>query len=56
MTKETQMEVIKALAYGMPIMDIANMADMEEEEVKQFAKEHVEEIKERKRMAEEFGL
>lgn len=56
MTKETQMEVIKALAYGMPIMDIANMADMEEEEVKQFAKDNAKAIVERKRMAEEFGL
>lgn len=56
MNRETQTEVIKALAYDMPIMDVANMADMEEEEVKQLAKEHVTEIKERKKMAEEFGL
>lgn len=56
MTKETQTEVIKALAYGMPIMDVANMADMEEEEVEQFAKGHAEEIAERKKIAEEFGL
>lgn len=56
MTKETQTEVIKALAYGMPIMDVANMADMEEEEVEQFAKEHATEIAERKKVAEEFGL
>ena len=56
MNKETQTEVIKALAYDMPIMDVANMADMEEEEVKQFAKEHETEIKERKKMAEEFGV
>lgn len=56
MNKETQTEVIKALAYGMPIMDVANMADMEEEEVEQFAKDHATEIAERKKMAEEFGL
>lgn len=56
MTKETQMEVIKALAYGMPIMDVANMADTDEKEIEQFVKEHVTEIKERKRIAEEFGV
>lgn len=56
MNKETQTEVIKALAYDMPILDVANMADMDEDEVKQFAKEHAEEIEERKRMTEEFGL
>lgn len=56
MNKETQTEVIKALAYDMPIMDVANMADMEEEEVEQFAKDNADTIAERKRMAEEFGL
>ena len=56
MNRETQTEVIKALAYDMPIMDVANMADTDEKEIEQFAKEHATEIKERKRMAEEFGL
>lgn len=56
MTKETQTEVIKALAYGMPIMDVANMADVGEEEIKQFAKDNKVAIGERKRIAEEFGL
>lgn len=56
MNQETQTEVIKALAYDMPIMDVANMADMEAEEIEQIAKEHVAEIAERKKMAEELGL
>lgn len=56
MNKETQTEVIKALAHDMSIMDVANMADMEAEEIEQFAKEHAAEIAERKKMAEELGL
>lgn len=56
MNKETQTEVIKALAYGMPIVDVANMADADEEEIKRFAKDNKAAIEERKRVAEEFGL
>lgn len=56
MNQETQTEVIKALAHGISIMDVANMANMEEEDVEKFAKEHAAEIAERKKMAEELGL
>ena len=56
MNKETQMEVIKALAFGMPIMDIANFADATEEEIKTFARDNKEAIEERKNAAEEYGL
>lgn len=56
MNKDTQTEVIKALAAGMPIIDIANFADTTEKEIEQFAKENVKAIFERKKAMEEFGL
>lgn len=56
MNKETQTEVIKALAYGMPVMDIANFADTTEEEIEAFARDNRKAIEERKNAAEEYGL
>ena len=56
MNNEIQTEVIKALAFGMSIVEIANFADMTEEEVEQFARNHKEEIEKRKNAVEEYGL
>lgn len=56
MNNEMKSEVIKALAFEMPVMDIANFADATEEEIEDFAKENKEAIEERKREAEEYSL
>ena len=56
MNKDTQTEVIKALAAGMPIIDIANFADTTEVEIEKFAKENAKVISERKKAMEEFGI
>lgn len=56
MNKETQIEVIKALAFGMPVVDIANFAGTTEEEIEAFARDNKKAIEERKNAAEEYGL
>lgn len=56
MNKDTQTEVIKALAAGMQIIDIANFADTTESEIEQFAKENAKAISDRKKAMEEFGI
>lgn len=53
---ENKQEIIKALAAGMQIMDIANFADTTEREIEQFAKENAKAISERKKAMEEFGI
>ena len=48
MSKDTRLEVIKALAYGVPLEDIANMAEVEAEEIQKIQIEAADEIRERK--------
>lgn len=44
MSEETRLEVIKALAYGVDITDIANMAEVDEEEIERIRDECADEI------------
>lgn len=44
MNEETRLEVIKALAYGEPVEDIANMAEVDETEIRQIREEYADEI------------
>ncbi len=53
---EEETEMIKALAYGMPIVDVANTVEMTEEEIERFAKDNAAAIAERKEMLEVYGL
>lgn len=54
--QETKSEIIKALAEGMPIMNIANYADVSEKDIQRFAEENKAAIEERRKASEEFGL
>lgn len=45
MSKDTKLEVIKALAYGEDIYDIANMAETDVEEIKKIQEDALDEIK-----------
>ena len=56
MNDDVRMEVIKSLAFGVDIEDIANAAEVTVDEIKAFAEDHAYEIAERKRVSEEFGL
>lgn len=47
MNEDTKMEVIKALAYGEDIEDIANMAEVEPSEIEQIKKTYADEIRRR---------
>lgn len=53
MEKEIELEVIKAIAFGMPDEQVANFADMELEQIASFKEEHAQEIEERKNAMEE---
>lgn len=44
MSEDTRLEVIKALAYGVDIRDIANMAEADESEIEDIRDACVEEI------------
>lgn len=44
MSEETRLEVIKAIAYGVDIVDIANMAEVDEEEIERIKNECADEI------------
>ena len=48
MSEETRLEVIKALAYGMDIGDIANMAEVDEAEIERIREECAGEIARRR--------
>lgn len=50
MNEDTKMEVIKALAYGEDIEDVANMAETEPEEIEQLKKTYADEIRRRQEM------
>ena len=56
MNDDVRQEVIKSLAFGVDIEEIANAAEVTVEEIEAFAVENADEIAERKRIAEEFGL
>ena len=46
----TKLEVIKALAYGEDIEDIANMAEVEPSEIEQLKEKYADEIRRRQEM------
>ena len=56
MNDDVRQEVIKSLAFGVDTEKIANAAEVTVEEIEEFAVENADEIAERKRIAEEFGL
>ena len=47
MNESTRLEVIKALAYGESIEDIANMAEVELSEIERINEEYANEIRRR---------
>ncbi len=56
MNEETRLEVVKALAYGEPVEDIANMAEVDETEIERIREEYADEIaRRREEMMEETG-
>lgn len=56
MSEDTKLEVIKALAYGEPIEDIANMAETEASEIEQIKKEYADEIERRQEVIAGSGI
>lgn len=48
MGEDTKLEVIKALAYGEDIEDIANMAEVEIDEIEKINEAYANEIKKRR--------
>ena len=50
MDEDTKLEVIKALAYGGDIEDIANMAEVEPSEIERFKEKYADEIRRRQEM------
>lgn len=52
MNEDTRMEVIKALAYGEDIEDIANMAEVDAAEIKRIRNECADEITRRQQEME----
>lgn len=56
MREETRLETVKALAYGESVEDIANMAEVDEEEIERIREECADEIARRQEeMMEETG-
>lgn len=53
MNEETRLEVVKALAYGESVEDIANMAEVDETEIRLIREEYADEIA--RRQAEIVG-
>lgn len=53
MSEETRLEVVKALAYGEPVEDIANMAEVDEAEIERIREEYADEIARRRAEIEE---
>lgn len=48
MSEETRLEVVKALAYGESVEDIANMAEVDEAEIERIREEYADEIARRR--------
>lgn len=55
MSKDTKLEVIKALAYGEDIYDIANMAETDVEEIKKIQENALDKIKVRHNELEAYS-
>lgn len=56
MSEETRLEVVKALAYGESVEDIANMAEVDKEEIERIRDECADEIARRQEwITEETG-
>lgn len=55
MSKDTKLEVIKALAYGEDIYEIANMAETDVEEIKKIQEDALDEIKVRHNELEAYS-
>lgn len=56
MSEETRLEVVKALAYGESVEDIANMAEVDEVEIERIREEYADEIARRRaEITEETG-
>lgn len=55
MSKDTKLEVIKALAYGEDIYEIANMAETDVEEIKKIQEDAMDEIKVRHNELEAYS-
>lgn len=56
MSNETKLEVIKALAFGESVEDVADFADVDEEEIRKIQSECADDIEDRRREADhEFG-
>jgi len=49
MNEDTRLEVIKAIAYGESVEDIANMAEVEPQEIEQIKEKYVDEITRRRK-------
>lgn len=54
MDDDTLLEVIKALAFGEDIDTIANMAEVEPEDIEEIARKYTKDIEERKRIGGEI--
>ena len=52
MSRDTELEVIKALAYGEDIESRANMAEVDIKEIEMIRKEHADEIARRQQEME----
>lgn len=52
MSNETKLEVIKALAYGESVEDVAEFAEVDVEEILQIQEECAEEIEKRRKEAD----
>lgn len=56
MSEETMLEVVRALAYGEAVEDVANMAEVDEEEIRRIWDECADEIaRRREEMTGETG-
>ena len=56
MSEETRLVTVKALAYGESVEDIANMSEVDEEEIERIREECADEIaRRREEMMEETG-
>ncbi|MFG6369230.1 MAG: hypothetical protein K1W16_12560 [Lachnospiraceae bacterium] len=55
MNEETRLEVIKAIAYGEDVEDIANMAEVDTTEIEKIRDDYANEINIRRKAMEEKG-
>lgn len=55
MNKDTELEVIKAIAYGEDIESIANMAEVDITEIEKIKKEYAKEIEDKRREVMGYG-